>query len=340
MSDLTKADLRERLGNIDQIRDILIGPQLREYSNRLEQLERNLASVQQEFRGRSEEVRQAVLAELQTAVETIDKKIRTLILKDEEEKFDIRQQIDAINKRIASTAEDLQESLSSELDELAENADKRFKSILAKDEEEKFDIRQQIEAMNKRVAQTAEELQESIAGELDELAENADKRFKSMQVRDAEEKFEIRQQLDLLSKRLSGNIEALDQNLDKQTSALHENLQETQTKFQSELSDLRTQLFEELERYCSMLSQVKVSRDDMAELLFELGLRLKGSEFVPELKEVANLTSEPRTILENEPEPAPLTEDPTPEKPTVKEPPAPPRKSTTTARRGRPGRLR
>lgn len=289
MSDLTKADLRERLGNIDQIRDILFGPQLREFTTRLEQIERDLATTQQDLRNRSDEIRQTLLAELQTAVETIDKRIRALVLKDEEEKFDIRQQI---------------------------------------------------EAMNKRVAQTAEELQESIAGELDELAENADKRFKSMQVRDAEEKFEIRQQLDLLSKRLSGNIEALDQNLDKQTSALHENLQETQTKFQSELSDLRTQLFEELERYCSMLSQVKVSRDDMAELLFELGLRLKGSEFVPELKEVANLTSEPRTILENEPEPAPLTEDPTPKEPTAKEPPAPPRKSTTTARRGRPGRLR
>ena len=35
MSDLTKADLRERLGNIDQIRDILFGPQLREYTTRL-----------------------------------------------------------------------------------------------------------------------------------------------------------------------------------------------------------------------------------------------------------------------------------------------------------------
>lgn len=301
MSDLTKADLRERLGNIDQIRDILIGPQLREYSNRLEQLERNLASVQQEFRGRSEEVRQAVLAELQTAVETIDKKIRTLILKDEEEKFDIRQQIDAINKRIASTAEDLQESLSSELDELAENADKRFKSILAKDEEEKFDLRQQI---------------------------------------------------DLISKRMTGNIEALDEALDTQTTALHENLQETRTKLQDEITDLRTQIFEELERYCSMLSQVKISRDDMAELLFELGLRLKGSEFVPELREVANTIAEPRSISEPsqpmvtaqptlEPEPTPVS-DPEPPIDLPARPVTPRAKAETTSvpRRGRTGRLK
>ncbi|MGA0199619.1 MAG: hypothetical protein ACO3NK_10960, partial [Prochlorotrichaceae cyanobacterium] len=66
MSDLTKADLRERLGNIDQIRDILFGPQLREYSTRLEQVERDLATAQQEFRNRSEEIRQSILAELQT----------------------------------------------------------------------------------------------------------------------------------------------------------------------------------------------------------------------------------------------------------------------------------
>ena len=38
----------------------------------------------------------------------------------------------------------------------------------------------------------------------------------------------------------------------------------------------------------SMLKEVKVSKDDMAEILFELGMRLKGAEFVPELKEAAD----------------------------------------------------
>jgi hypothetical protein len=87
MSELIKADLRERLGNIDQIRDVLIGPQMRDYSNRLEQLERNSISLQQEVRTRCEEVRQTLLAELQTAIDSWEKKIRALILKDEEEKY-------------------------------------------------------------------------------------------------------------------------------------------------------------------------------------------------------------------------------------------------------------
>lgn len=293
MSDLTKADLRERLGNIDQIRDILLGPQLREYSNRLEQLERDLASTQQEFRNRIEETRQALLGEIHSGVETIEKRIRALLLKDEEEKLDIRQQLEATNKRMATTAEDLQDS---------------------------------------------------IAAELDELAENADKRFKSMQARDSEEKFEIRQQLDLLSKRITGNLEVLDENLEKQTSTLQTNLQDTQAKFDKEIADLRTQIFEELERYCSMLSQVKVSRDDMAELLFELGLRLKGSEFVPELNEVANLVNEPRTIVEPPADPTAEAlssdEDEEEGEGDSEEKPAPASRRGPVRRGGRTGRLR
>jgi len=57
---------------------------------------------------------------------------------------------------------------------------------------------------------------------------------------------------------------------------------------QGDLDDLRSQIFEELERYVSLLTEVKISKDDMAELLFELGLRLKGTEFVPELQEMGN----------------------------------------------------
>ena len=37
MSDLTKADVREQLSNIDQIRDILFGSQRRDYTLRIDQ---------------------------------------------------------------------------------------------------------------------------------------------------------------------------------------------------------------------------------------------------------------------------------------------------------------
>ncbi|MGA1626310.1 MAG: hypothetical protein ACO4AJ_11925 [Prochlorothrix sp.] len=252
MTDLTKADLRDRLGNIDQIRDILFGPQVREFVARLDQLERTLANQQQELRGRIDEVRQAVTADLRSELEALDKKLRNSVVKDEEEKQDIRQQIDTLNKRLGTVSDSLEDALEEEIETTLETLNQRLKEAATKDEEEKF---------------------------------------------------ELRQQIDLLSKKLSSNVEALDEAIDTQTNTLREDFVSSRDSLQEELSDLRTQIFEELERYVSMLSEVKISKDDMAELLFELGLRLKGTEFVPELQEMGSLA-------ELEPEPAPKAIEP------------------------------
>ncbi|RMF24837.1 MAG: hypothetical protein D6756_06370, partial [Cyanobacteria bacterium J083] len=59
-------------------------------------------------------------------------------------------------------------------------------------------------------------------------------------------------------------------------------------KLQEDLIGLRSQIFKELERNISNLQTSKVSGDDLAEILFELGLRLKGSEFIPTLNQAAD----------------------------------------------------
>jgi len=253
MTDLTKADLRERLGNIDQIRDILFGPQIREFMGRLEQLERTLTNQHQELRTRIDEVRQTVTADLRSELDALEKKLRNSVVKDEEEKQDIRQQIDTLNKRLGTVADELEDAL-----------------------------------------------EEEINGTLDTLTQ----RLKEAATKNEEDKFELRQQLDLLSKKLSSNVEALDEAIETQTSHLREDFESSRDSLRDELSDLRTQIFEELERYVSMLSEVKISKDDMAELLFELGLRLKGTEFVPKLQEMGNLA-------ESSPEPKSIEPDPT-----------------------------
>jgi hypothetical protein len=74
---------------------------------------------------------------------------------------------------------------------------------------------------------------------------------------------------------------------------------------------LRSLVLEELDRHFSILREDKLSKDDMAELLFELGMRLKGSEFVPELREAAEEKVEEKyervNILESEPKSERLT---------------------------------
>jgi hypothetical protein len=186
MAEITKEEMRERLGNIDQIRDIIFGAQLREYDNRFDKIDSDLSMMQQDIQARIEQVRTVLSTEMRTAVDSLEKKIKSITLNTQEESADLRQQIDRINRKFSSS------------------------------------------------------------------------------------------------------IEALDEALDSQTGSIRDELSQTRERLSEETRILKTQVFEELDRRFSMLREVKVSRDDMAEILFELGMRLKGTEFVPELKGVTD----------------------------------------------------
>ncbi len=185
MSELSKEEMRDRLGNIDQIRDIIIGSQLREFNARFGKIETDVSLMEQEMRDRLEEVRTTLLGEIKFAAEAIDKKLKGAI---------------------ASTQE---------------------------------------------------------------------------------EQLELRQQIDRSSKKFSTSIENLDKDIDTQTDSIRTQMTQSIGKLQEDVHTLRTQIFEQLDLRFATLTGVKVSRDDMAEILFELGMRLKGTEFVPKLKQAA-----------------------------------------------------
>ena len=50
MTQMLREEVRERLGNIDQIRDIIFGAQIREYETRFGKLESDISLLQQEMR--------------------------------------------------------------------------------------------------------------------------------------------------------------------------------------------------------------------------------------------------------------------------------------------------
>ncbi len=186
MAEITKEEMRERLGNIDQIRDIIFGAQLREYDNRFDKIDSDLSMMQQDMQTRTEQIKTVLSGEMRAAIDSFEKKIKSITLNTQEESADLRQQIDRVNRKFSSS------------------------------------------------------------------------------------------------------IEALDEAIDSQTSSLREEVSQTRERLSEETRTLKTQVFEELDRRFSMLRDVKVSRDDMAEILFELGMRLKGTEFVPELKGVTD----------------------------------------------------
>jgi DNA anti-recombination protein RmuC len=185
MSELSKEEMRDRLGNIDQIRDIIIGSQLREFNARFGKIETDISLIEQEMRDRLEEVKTTLLGEIKFAAEAIDKKLKGAIASTQEEQLELRQQIDRSNKKFSTS------------------------------------------------------------------------------------------------------IENLDKDIDTQTDSIRTQMTQSVGKLQEDVHTLRTQIFEQLDLRFATLSGVKVSRDDMAEILFELGMRLKGTEFVPKLKQAA-----------------------------------------------------
>ncbi|MBD2189560.1 hypothetical protein [Pseudanabaena mucicola] len=182
MGEITRDEIRERLGNIDQIRDIIFGAHLREYTSRLDRAESDISAIQQDINDRLNDLKLVLASELRAAVESIDKRLKTISASAQEEAADLRQQFDRINRKFTNS------------------------------------------------------------------------------------------------------IETLDETVEAQRVALRDEITQTRESLQSDTRELRSLVLEELDRHFSILREDKISKDDMAELLFELGMRLKGSEFVPELR--------------------------------------------------------
>jgi hypothetical protein len=203
MGEITRDEIRERLGNIDQIRDIIFGAHLREYTSRLDKAESDIATMQQDVRDRLSELKSVLAIELRNAVDSIDKRLKTISASTQEETADLRQQFERINRKFTNS------------------------------------------------------------------------------------------------------IETLDETVEAQRVALRDELAQTRDSLQTDNRELRSLVLEELDRHFSILREDKLSKDDMAELLFELGMRLKGSEFVPELREAADEKVEEKYERISMPEPEP-----------------------------------
>lgn len=186
MSQMSREDVRERLGNIDQIRDIIFGTQLREYENRFSKIESDISLLQQQMRSHVDQLKANFATELKGTTEALEKKLKLLSVNTQEETADLRQVVDRLNRKF------------------------------------------------------------------------------------------------------SGSIESFDEVLYTQTTSIRDELSQNKVQFQDDIMALRDLLLEELERRFSQLRENKVSKDDIAETLFALGMRIKGTELMTKLNQAVD----------------------------------------------------
>lgn len=194
MTQMLREEVRERLGNIDQIRDIIFGAQLREYETRFGKIESDVSLLQQEMRSHVEQLKVSFSAELKAGFENLEKKLKLFNLNHEEETADLRQQVDRLNRKFSSC------------------------------------------------------------------------------------------------------IQSLDEELDTQTKSIREDVIQTKVQLKEDVLALRDLVLEEIEQRFSHLRHSKVSKDDMAETLFTLGMRLKEKEFIPMLREAGDENSDNNSV--------------------------------------------
>jgi len=132
MNQINKNELRDRLGNVDQIRDILFGSYLRESGTRLKQLEKSLSTIQQEIIERTDELKQTISSDFQTSFDNLEKKIKSMILKDEQEKYEIQQQLEILTKRITNSTEDIKTDLLKQLQIETSTLDSKIRGFTQK----------------------------------------------------------------------------------------------------------------------------------------------------------------------------------------------------------------
>lgn len=132
-----------------------------------------------------------------------------------------------------------------------------------------------------------DQLKDKLLLELKQSIESLEKRLRSVDSTARADRDELRQQIDRLSQRVSSTSQDLDTEIDRQTHALRGELTQTRDQFQGDLSTLRSVVMAEIDRRFSSLGETKVSKDDIAETLMELGMRLKGTDLIPQLRDVA-----------------------------------------------------
>ena len=202
VAEITQEELRERLGNVGQLRDLLLGDKIEEYeanfaqnSQRLDSLESSLIKFQSEVHDSLNKMQDSLSREINAAVDSLEKKITYLSLTTHEE----------TNK-----------------------------------------LKQEIEAKSSNAFQSIDTLQNKLRAE---------------------------------------------------TSYLKDELFQTRNTLGEDLQNLKQQVLEKLESNLSELTENKVSRIDLAEILFELCLKVKGSDFVPRLQEATENQMETKLIL-------------------------------------------
>jgi flagellar capping protein FliD len=232
--------------HIDQVRELMFGPQNREYSQRLGQLESTLGQLIEGTQKQFNEMQDRFTRDLQKAMASADKKIRALDLKTSEERAELRQRLEQMEEQYTTRFNTLEEDFS----DFQEENRKRFETI-----------------------------NDSQTNALQEVAAAANERMQGISSKMQEDVTDLRRQAKHTEEKLEFRVQALNEEIESSTTNMRQELSKIHKGAKDDLQELKAMLLDELEKNVRGLRDSKVSRDEMSEILFQFGMRIKGIDF-------------------------------------------------------------
>ncbi|MEM8674052.1 MAG: hypothetical protein AAGF83_09305 [Cyanobacteria bacterium P01_G01_bin.67] len=147
----------------------------------------------------------------------------------------------------------------------------------------------QLEANNQRFQLVIDEritqLENRLLQRINSVANSLEKKIKYLNLSIHEKHNTLQEELDIVSEQSCENLDFLQNSLNANTNSLKGEITQTKSALDRDMQLLKQQVWEKLESNLSELSSNKVSRTDLAEVLFELCLKLKRTDIEPELPE-------------------------------------------------------
>lgn len=173
----------------------------------------------------------------------------------------------------------------------------RIRDLLFGEQSRNYDGRFQqmeieLENLRRDVLSRVNELKGSLTNDLNTAIDSIEKKLKYLSATADEEFEDIRQTIDRNFQLSTNTLTVAEKNLKSQTSSLQEQFSQMRSLFEQELSTLKNHLLEDLENRYSHLVDTKLSRDDLAEILFELCMRVKDTDAIPSTIENAESKKE------------------------------------------------
>ena len=143
-----------KLGNVDQIREILFGSQSRELKEKFDGIENSIKSMNREISEKMEENQNDFNDRLTAEVETLSRKIKNIVSQQQQEVSDIRDSSVKSENRLQSSLDILEEEFSAKNDQIQKQQTQNNNDLRTQMHNLKKDL---VQVVNDKIAELGSE---------------------------------------------------------------------------------------------------------------------------------------------------------------------------------------